>query len=189
MRQSEDARGGNMGMVLATELLGWLLLGAPFMLGVFLRVQVLRDRHQRRGKLRRAHLLEDLPRLGPERNFHPRRHLRHFQGQVIHRELLVDVLRAVRRPQRALHHRHHVVRHQGHTKPKQRGLGIAQRVHLTGQIDRQMLKGGFDRPAVGVQGGDLRGGGVRCGQVGEDMQFGLALAGGRVQLDRDPADH
>ena len=168
-----------MGMVLATEPLGWLLLGPPFMLGIFLRVQVLRDRHQRGGKLRGAHLLEDLPRFGPEGNFHPRRHLRHFQGQVIHRELLLDILRAVRRSQRALHHRHHVVRDQGHTEPKQRGLGIAQRIHLTGQIDRQMLKGGFDRPAVGVQGGELRGGGVRWGQVREEVNLGLPLAGGR----------
>ena len=36
--QSDDARSGNMGLMLATEPLGGLLLGPPFMFGLFPRV-------------------------------------------------------------------------------------------------------------------------------------------------------
>ena len=51
-----------------------------------------------------------------------------------------------------------------------------------------MLKGGFDGPAISVQGGNLCSGSIRPRQVGQHVQFGLALAGRRVQLDGDPAD-
>ena len=84
-------------MSLVTELLGRLLLGTPFVFGVFLGLYPLRYRHQRCGKLRGAHALEDLPGLGPERDLHPGRPLCHFHGQVLHRQLRVDVLRSMRR--------------------------------------------------------------------------------------------
>src|SRR5499426_1170629 len=50
-----------------------------------------------------------------------------------------------------------------------------------------MLKGGFDGPAVSVQRGDQRRRGIGHREISEDMQFGLAVAGRRAQLDRDPA--
>ena len=140
-----------MRLLLATEFVGRWFLGAAFVFGVFLGVEPLSNRHEGGRKLGGAHLAKNLPRLCPQRDLHARGDLRDFQGQVIHRELLLDVLCAVRRAQRAFDERHDVVRDQGDAKAKQRGLGIAQRVHLTREIDGQMLKGGFDGPAVGVQ--------------------------------------
>jgi hypothetical protein len=61
---SEDSRGGNMMVSLATDLLGRLLLGAPFVLGVFGGVQTLCHCHQRRGNRLHTHPAKNLPRLG-----------------------------------------------------------------------------------------------------------------------------
>src|SRR5262249_23055210 len=51
-----------------------------------------------------------------------------------------------------------------------------------------MLQGGFAGPAVGLQRGDLRRGRIGSREVGQNMQRGVAVAGGRGQLDRDPVD-
>ena len=125
--------------MLATEFVGDGFFGPRVMFGVFLRVEPLRDRHQRGRKLLGAHLAKDC-HVRPERHLHARRDLRYLQGQVVHRELLLHVPCTVRRAQRAFHERHHVVRDHGDTEPKQRSLGIAQRVDLTREIHGQMLK-------------------------------------------------
>ena len=166
----------------------WWFLEAAFVFGVLLHVEPLSDRHEGSRKLCRAHLPKNLPRFCCHRDLHTRGDLRDFQGQVIHRELFVDVLRSMSRPHRAFDQRHDIVRDQGDAKAKQRRLRIAQRVHLTREIHRQMLKGGFDGPAVGVQGGDLCCGGIQHRQIGENMQLGFAVAGRSEQLDGDPAD-
>lgn len=111
-----------------------------------------------------------------------------FQGQIIHGELFLDIRCAVRGAQRTFDKRDNIVRDQGDAKAKQRRLRIAERIHFTREINRQVLKGGFNRPAVGVQSRDLRSRSRRHRQIGEDMQLSFAIARRRVQLDRDPAD-
>ena len=112
-----------MRLLLATQFVGRWFLGTPWVFGVFLRVEPLSNRHEGGGKLGGAHLPKNLPRFCPHRDLHARSDLRDFQGQVIHRELVLHVLCAMRRAQRAFDERHNVVRDQGDTKPKQRGLG------------------------------------------------------------------
>ena len=167
-----------MRRMLATELVRGLFLGATFVFGVSLTVESQGKRHESRRKLGATHLAKDLPCLFLHRDRHTRGDLRDLQGQVIHREVLFPILCSVGCAERAFDERHHIVGDQGDAKAEQRGFGIAQRIHLTGQINRQMVKGGFSGPAISVQGGDLRSGGLCSGQVRKNMDLRFALAGG-----------
>jgi hypothetical protein len=86
-----------MGLSLATQFVRRGLLRAAFMFGVFLRIESLRNRHEGGGKLGRAHVPKHLPRLSLYCDLHAGSNLRDFQGQVIHRELLLDIRCPVRR--------------------------------------------------------------------------------------------
>ena len=74
-------------------------------------------------------------------------------------------------------------------KANNAAFGIAQRVDLAVEAGRQLAEGGLHRPAAAVQVGDRQGVGDLGGEVRQDVDLGLAVAGRRVQLDGDPPHH
>ena len=108
-----------------------------------------------------------------------------LQGQIIARDLVIDLLAAVGTAQGRLDERHGVVCQQGQAKRKQRGFGIAQRIDVTRPGCDDLKKGGLDAPPFAVDPGELRGGGPVGRYVREDGQCGITVAGRLRELDRE----
>ena len=153
----------------ATDLLGLLPFGPPFVLDVLTWVETPRQLDQGGGEFPGRHPAENLPALGRHGDHHSGSHLSDFQGEIIHRQFFFHVLLALRGTDRRFHHRHRVVRHTSRAESEQRRLGIPQRVDLASQILGQVLEAGFDRPAVGVKIGNPYRAGHLPWQIGENV--------------------
>ena len=110
------------------------------------------------------------------RNHHAVVGAANLQGQIITRDLVIDLLAAMFTAQGGFDERHGVVCQQRQAKGKQRRLGIAQRIDLARQGRGDLKKGGLDAPALAIEPGQLRSGrpvaahwrgcGVRCHRLG-----------------------
>ena len=80
-----------------------------------------------------------------------------FQGEIIARDLVIDLLATMRTAQGRFDKRHRVVRQQRQAKGKQRRFGIAQRIDLARQRRGDFKEGRLDAPPLAVELSQLRG--------------------------------
>ena len=108
-----------------------------------------------------------------------------FRTHVIPRQFL-HLLLAQLAPERRSDQRDRVVRLQRKTERKHRRLRIGQSVDFATQSLRQFLEQSFDPPSLAVHLSDLDRRSLLPCQIRQDVNFFVAVAGFRFQLQRDP---
>lgn len=183
---SEDASGRDMMTNLsAAAFWAWFLRAADVLAESFrthVGGQSLQDPRQRGGAQRGK---VPCPRFRWGGNRHSAIRGRQLPGQIIAREALSFRLGSVHGGQRTLDHTDDVARPQRHAEAQKCRPGIAPRFDFTVQCMVQPLEGVSHRPSPQVQVRDCPRVGVLDGQVRQQVDFGLSVAGRFLQCDGD----
>lgn len=106
-------------------------------------------------------------------------------GQIILRDRLIDLGLGMRRAQRGYDHRIEIEGHQCQAEAEQRGLRVAQGVELGVQMPLQFLKRRLNGPPAAIQLGHSGGIGLLGGQVGQQDEIPMPIAGWLLELEHD----
>jgi len=87
-------------------------------------------------------------------------------------------------PQRCLHRRENVVRHERDTEAEQRSLRVSQRLDLAVERAFEIVEHCLDRPAVAVDRCNANRPGIVDRQIRDDVEFRLAVANRCLERDR-----